>query len=893
MTPLGEPSYNEVDQSISRSVDQSISRSVDQSISRSVDQSISRSVDQSISRSVDQSISRSVDQSPLCPPHGRLSRTSPSDLLLTLALLLALAAPASATDTRITYPEGAATRVLTLPSPGHWQLTGPDAGRLRIHDGALRFAARPDFESPGDADADNRYQVTLSSPAATFAATIRVTDRDEPGRASIHPRRPAIGETLTVTLADPDGAAAAVTAWQSWQGPGAWQAIPGAEGPSYTTGPADAGRHLRAVITYADRHGPGRQAIAMPSHPVLGPMLSNLAAAAEHGGAAIHPPFDRRIRHYRLACAERDVVTVSFTAPPGTRVVVNGIQPQATISRTGTKAAAAVAATATSDARVTLSDTATGAATTYTVHCAPDELAAITTEPDPDHPLEVLLAVTAGPWAAVIDEHGVPRAHVRAEHGNAGFFLLPFGAGPDIRWAHAEEQPDGGRHWRVLDRNFEPLRTVATLAPLTTTGRHDFRLMEDGSALLMTYEPAVRDLRGLSFPDHEGNPFSAAEEMADSAIQLHGEDGTLHWSWSSWGRLPLEDCAQHWFPGDWAHVNSVEWTGQGILASFRGCSTILMLDPAAPQGEEILWRLGASNLAADDWATRALGPAPLRMVGDPEGEFCGQHAAQLLPQPPGLALPRLLLFDNGVACVTDPHSGEPLGRQPEIYSRAVEYALDLEHGEAIFLRHHSPGGARDSLGYAGGHVAPLPDGDWLVSWGTGRTDNPPPDALTRVDPETGTESFRIPALESRSPRALPVSPLALLHAPPRLAAVLPDKPPEGHRGPGDRIEITLAFNRPVAPFGAGTGTVTVTGGKLLAAAPLTGFGRPAHAWSLLLAPSGEGRLVLGFRAGLACTGPDAGICTAGGARLDEVPPTLVIGRLAAPPEQVAAAGAAE
>ena len=704
----------------------------------------------------------------------------------------------------------------------------------------LRFAAPPDFERPQDADADNRYAVTLRRADAdgdAMAVTVRVDDRDEPGRAVLQPPRPAVGEPVTVSLSDPDlpdSAPAPTVQWERWRGPGEWQAIPQATGLRYTPTAADAGRPLRAVLSWTDRHGPDRRAVAELPNPVVGPMLSALAARTDSArsrpaseDAGPRPAFDPRILHYGVRCGERDVMTVAFSAPPGVRVSVNGIQP-----RPGREGSAAVPVTPTSDVAVTVA-APDGAWTTYTLHCMPPELWAIRTGPDPARPLGVLIAMARGPWAAVIDGHGVSRAHVRAEGDGAGFFLRPFGAGPDLRWAHAG--PAGGsgfrvRSWTVLDRTLAPLRTVATAAPLTTTGQHDFRLLADGSALLMTHEPSVRDLSGLAFPDREGKPYGAAVEMEDSAIQLRGPDGAVRWTWNSWGRLPLEDCAQHWFPGNWAHVNAIEWTDQGVLASFRGCSTVVMIDPAAPAGEEIVWRLGASNLDPEDWKRRGLGPPPLRIVGDPEGEFCGQHAAQLLPPPPGLRLPRLLLFDNGVACVIDPRTGKLLGRPSGVYSRAVEYALDLEHGEAVFVRDHALRGTRDMLGHAGGHVEPLPDGNWLVSWGgPGRlppTDiggKLPEDAATRVDPATGMESFRMPAEGGRGVRALPVSPLALMRAPGRLDAVLPDVAPAGHGGAGETVEIAVAFSRPVAAFGPETGSVEVSGGALAEVAPLDGY----------------------------------------------------------------------
>ena len=791
----------------------------------------------------------------------------------------------------IVYPEGGAVRVLSLPA-GEWRLSGADGGNFRVEAGALRFAARPDFETPGDADRDNRHQVTLHRSGGnptTIPVTIQVGDRNEPGRAVVRPRHPVVGEIITVNLTDPDHTdhptSPSVT-WQRWLAPGQWNPIPAGSGLRYRPTAADAGRPLRAVVSYGDRHGSNR--VVAVSEPVVGPMLRDLAAqvdsarsAAASDDVAMRPAFDPRITHYGIPCAAQDVMTVSFVAPAGVRVSVNGIQPAP-----GAEGAAAVSVTHTSRATVTVA-ALDGATTTYTIHCMPSELWAVRTAPDPARPLEGLLALTRGAWAAVMDEHGVSRFHHRAEGNNAGMFLRPFRSGPDLRWAHAGLGPGGGpenRFWTVLDRGFNPLRSVDTAPPLTTTGRHDFRLLEDGSTLLMTYEPSVRDLQGLSFQDRDGQPFGAAVKMEDSAIQLLGPDGAVRWTWNSWDRLPLEDCAQHWFPGDWAHVNSLDWTAQGVLASFRGCSAILMIDPAAPPGEEIVWRLGATNLSLDEWESRGLGPAPLRIVGDPEGEFCGQHAAQLLPPPAGLSLPRLLLFDNGVACVGDPHGGNPLGRESGIYSRAVEYALDLQHGEAVFVRDHALGGRRDMLGHAGGHVTPLPDGDWLVSWGgRGRRSpdqaggNPPTDGSTQVDPDTGAEGFRILAEGGgQGVRALPVGPFVTMVPPEPLDALLPDGPPAGHGGAGKPVEVAVAFSRPVAAFGPETGSITVSGGALVEAAPLQRFGRPAHAWRLVLAPAGDGPLSLRFRSDVPCSGEAPGICTAAGERLQGVPEPLTV-----------------
>ena len=889
----------------------------------------------------------------------RVSRARPAPAFLSVLSALSLFAsaahsapavadvPAAPQLATVSFPEGSALRAATCaaadvadgtgkgkeadepkgPHPAAARLAGPDAAlfeldgaaiRFRIPEGAHRHRLLPDFERPADADGDNRYEVTVVSgeagggaPLCAFA--IEIADRDEPGRVSLSTRRPKQGEAVAAFVADPDGPLDGIAwRWQRSTGRDAFADIEGATGPAYTPAAADTGRLLRAEVSYRDRHGAEAKekvAGAVTAHAVLGPRLTALAArSGSHPSGGLNPPFDPSVAHYAVACGETDVLSLTFAAGPELRVDVNGIQP-----RPGGTGGAAVPVTWTSDVVVTAA-AADGGATRYTLHCAPPDLAGLLARAgaDPAPGLSGMrLAIALRAWVAVIDEHGVPRVHRRVsdrEHASAGFFLLPFGAGEDRRWVHSRpvprppgtprDTPRLGRAWQVLDAGLSPIRTVTAAPPLVTTGVHDFRLLEDGSALLMTYEPAVRDFSHLSgrgsgspgpasvvFDDPEGSPWGEAVETDDSAIQIVGADGTARWTWNSWGRMPLEDCAQHRFPRDYAHVNSVQMTRRGVVASFRGCSSVMLIDPAAPEtpaGAGIVWRIGASNLSAEDWAARGLGPAPLALAGDPEGAFCGQHAATLVED--GVPEPRLLLFDNGVQCVTNPATREPLGRAGGDHSRGVEYALDLEHGEAVFVRDASLGGRRDALGAVGGHLAVLEDGSWLIAWGrTGSDPAPAATVVSRVDPATGGEGFALlrAGLPEGVPavRAVPV-PAAALEVPAEpLTAFFPEAGPlaaeDGDAG-GDGaagLAVAVAFSRPVAAFGAGTPSVAVEGGRLVSAAPWRAFGKPAHAWRLGILPeSGNGPLRISLRPGAACG--EGGICAADGTPLTG-PPALM------------------
>ena len=813
------------------------------------------------------------------------------------------------------FAEGSALRVAAVAAgTAEWRVCGPDAALFEIDGGALRFGLRdgrrlvPDFEQPDDADGDNRYEVTLSGAAGVRRLRVLVGDRDESGTVRLSQPRPSVGIPLEAQVSDPDGGVGSVSwRWERSVGPGAFAPIDGAVGAVYVPQAADSGRRLRAVAAYADRHGTA-EATAAASGAVLGPLLASLSAHADSGGEALTPAFSPDVLHYKIACGASDVVTVAATLPgAGTRLDVNGIQPR---RGPGGEAKAAVAVTETSDIVLSVAD-ADGAVTRYVVHCAPEALAGLTAQVSAEASPAPLLSFIVRGWLAVVDQHGVPRFHREAAPANSGistgFFLRPFGTGASRRWAHAGADGSGttgptGRAWTVLDSAFAPVAHVSTTLPLATMGLHDFRLLADGSLLAMAYEPAVRDFSWLSqrsgagspttavrFDDPEGRPWGRAVETRDSAVQLLDADGEALWTWNSWGRVPLEDCAAHRFPDDYAHLNSIQMTPGGVLASLRGCSTVLLIDHRAPDGDEIVWRIGQTNLEPEHWAARGLGPAPLRLVGDPLGAFCGQHAASLIgPASSGAPEERLLLFDNGVACVIDPATGRALSRPGGEYSRAVEYAIDPANGEAVFVRDHSLGGRRTVLGAVGGHVEALDDGTWLISWGQ-RGDAAEEAAVSVADPRTGAETFTIPhsSVAGGHLRALPVAIDALDSAPAPLTAAFTDAEPV-EPGPvsGDAVRdvpggadwppdarlvgVAVAFSRPVADFSADTPSVEVSGGALVAVTPRIEFGKPANSYLLAVVPDGSAPVSVRLATRWPCD--DGGICTADGTPLSVAPP---------------------
>ncbi|MYK80061.1 MAG: hypothetical protein F4023_10450, partial [Acidobacteria bacterium] len=98
--------------------------------------------------------------------------------------------------------------------------------------------------------------------AATAPVTIRVTNADDPGRVALSPETARVGVEMTATLLDEDGVrnAGRKRRWQRSRNGSSWNDI--GTGRMYNPVTGDAGRWLRVVFTYSDRHGPGKRAVS-------------------------------------------------------------------------------------------------------------------------------------------------------------------------------------------------------------------------------------------------------------------------------------------------------------------------------------------------------------------------------------------------------------------------------------------------------------------------------------------------------------------------------------------------------------------------------------------------------------------------------------------------------
>ena len=166
---------------------------------------------------------------------------------------------------------------------------GADASKFDIGEatGVLTFQVPPNHERAPDAAStdppngagNNEYIVTVTATggtgdrAMTAAQTITVTVRnlDEAGTISFSRG----GTAITAVLSDPDGGVNGAT-WQwarSSNRSTGWANIGSATSASYTPSSADQGMYLRALVSYNDAHGSGKQAQGVSASQIAPPDL--------------------------------------------------------------------------------------------------------------------------------------------------------------------------------------------------------------------------------------------------------------------------------------------------------------------------------------------------------------------------------------------------------------------------------------------------------------------------------------------------------------------------------------------------------------------------------------------------------------------------------------------
>ncbi len=235
----------------------------------------------------------------------------------------------------------------------------------------------------------------------------------------------------------------------------------------------------------------------------------------------------------------------------------------------------------------------------------------------------------------------------------------------------------------ILNQHYQQIATVSAGNGLTAD-QHEFRLTDDGTALITSYHAVPYDLTPYGGPAN-GQVFDGVAQEIDIAT------GKVVWQWDSLDHVPLSDSyipvpTSPSTPWDYFHINAVNPDTDGnILISGRGVSTVFKVRHNA--SGNIIWRLGGKESTFD------LGAGV---------QFNGQHNA--LPETGHPNTYRI--FDNG-------NGGGPATGNP---SRIIDVKLNTSNDTATLagsVQH--PDGL---ISTSQGNAQRLSNGDLFVGWGS-------------------------------------------------------------------------------------------------------------------------------------------------------------------------------
>lgn len=272
------------------------------------------------------------------------------------------------------------------------------------------------------------------------------------------------------------------------------------------------------------------------------------------------------------------------------------------------------------------------------------------------------------PYLLIVDNSGAPIFYRKMDGACADFKVQPNGL---------------LTYYDSKDSAFFAMDSSYTIVDSFKTGNgyatdvHDLRILPNGHALLMAYDPERVDMSAI-VPG--GN---SAAIVTGLIVQEIDAQKDVVFQWRSWDHFQITDATHENLTAaaiDYVHGNALEFDTDGnILLSSRHMDEITKIDRSTGA---IIWRFGGKH-------------NEFTIIGDTV-QFSHQHAIRRL------AGDGIIMFDNG-----NFHSTP--------FSRAVEYHLDEQAKTAtlVWQYRNSP----DTYGFAMGDAQRLDNGSTFIGWG--------------------------------------------------------------------------------------------------------------------------------------------------------------------------------
>jgi Arylsulfotransferase (ASST) len=385
----------------------------------------------------------------------------------------------------------------------------------------------------------------------------------------------------------------------------------------------------------------------------------------------LYPAFQIGVVDYVNRCDPATPTEVQVTAPDGTTVSVDGAPPQG-----GTFTVQVVQD---EGERFTIDVTIDGTTTNHHVRCLPTDFptwsATKTGTPQAAFYATVRAEGLMPSYPVIFDTNGVPvwwldrqPTFLLAPLSNRNFAIIKAGSGME-----------------EYDLNGNLVRTLTTVGgPLDN---HDVIRLPNGNYVMATVQQQPCDLSSWGLVGLQTCVNHVFQELTPLGVVVGAWDTSLH--------IPVTETPQHWRDNhdtvpanvyDPWHYNSVEFTGDGFIISFRHLDAIYKINSLTPTGS-IVWKLGGTPR-----------PESLTLIGDALNGVSGQHDARLH------ADGTVTIHDNGT-------NGPGPRRQP----RSVRYSLDTGAMTATLVEEVYDSDVGSSL--CCGSTRRLPGLNWVTGWG--------------------------------------------------------------------------------------------------------------------------------------------------------------------------------
>jgi hypothetical protein len=277
------------------------------------------------------------------------------------------------------------------------------------------------------------------------------------------------------------------------------------------------------------------------------------------------------------------------------------------------------------------------------------------------------------PYLLILDNFGAPVFYRRMPGSCLDFKVQPNGQLTYFDW--------GVNRGYVMDDSYQITQSFGC-GNGYVADPHEFRLLPNGHALLLSYDPQVVDMSQV-VPGGD-----TAAVVTGLVIQEVDPLDNVYFQWRSWDHFQITDATHLDLTAptiDYVHGNAIEIDTDGnLMISSRHLDEITKIDR---ETGDVLWRWGGKN-------------NQFTFIDDTLA-FSHQHAIRRI------ANGHYTLYDNG-------NYHEPQ------FSRAVEYQLDQVNKTARLVWQYRAD--PDVFGGAMGYVQRLENGNTLVSLGAGKPD---------------------------------------------------------------------------------------------------------------------------------------------------------------------------